>query len=230
MLAAMVGVCTAAAAFVAWLHAASMYLHAAAAETRGLPLLWPIYYRILLSLLTKPREISSQNSKLPLKRITTGRLLPCRCAQHAAFMPLCLLCDSHAIGLAGPVSSQTKLLQLCKLCGTDPGQVWPPPDQSRDQVCTQCVGFMRQDRLGTQQTLDMCMLPNFLNMYTYLLINGAGHAAAVPGGAVLPVVHDGDGEPAIPGVCPGRRAVWLPRRAAAGCFRFRAAVFQVRLS
>lgn len=55
-----------------YLHAASRYLDRATVNLHQLPALCPIYYRMLVSLLTKPRRLKSARTTLPAMRITTG--------------------------------------------------------------------------------------------------------------------------------------------------------------
>lgn len=65
-------------AAAAYLHAASAYLDNATVKLQQLPALWLIYYRVMISVLTKPRRLRSQRTALPQMSITTGVCL-CRC-------------------------------------------------------------------------------------------------------------------------------------------------------
>ena len=71
-LAALLSVNGLALATAAYLHAASQYLENATIKLQRLPALWPIYYRMLLSVLTKPRRLPTQRAMLPSMRIMTG--------------------------------------------------------------------------------------------------------------------------------------------------------------
>ena len=77
-LAALLSVNGLALATAAYLHAASQYLEQGTIKLQRLPALWPIYYRMLLSVLTKPRRLPTQRAMLPSMRIITGG--HCRCA------------------------------------------------------------------------------------------------------------------------------------------------------
>ena len=79
-LAALLSVNGLAVATAAYLHAASQYLQHATIKLQRLPALWPIYYRMLLSVLMKPRRLPMQRTMLPSMHIMTGG--HCHCACH----------------------------------------------------------------------------------------------------------------------------------------------------
>jgi hypothetical protein len=71
-LAALLSVSGLALATSAYLHAASQYLEQGTIKLQRLPALWPIYYRMLLSVLTKPRRLPTHRAMLTSMRIMTG--------------------------------------------------------------------------------------------------------------------------------------------------------------
>lgn len=83
-------------AAAAYLHASSAYLDNATVKLQQLPALWPLYYRVMVSVLTKPRRLQPERTALQQMSITTD-----------------------------PVTDEAKLVKLSLMCGCHPDQDLP---------------------------------------------------------------------------------------------------------